>query len=165
MKVFCHIEAPHVHVAAPYEKTHFRVYDDRYYFVGDPTPYGWEGPRHRYHGHHPIQVEVIVGHPGIEYCYLDGPHAHFFAPAPGARFEVRSGTYWYAGRLPKRYRRERTVYVPTFTAEVHVAHPRPHLPVIIAPAPHLPHLRPHVVVEHRHERGRKRGHKKHRVRY
>ncbi len=144
---FCPIQGPHVHGRPPYRRVLFREYDRQYYFVGDPVAYGWEGDRYVYEGHHPIHVEAIIGHPAIEFCYLDGPHYHAFSPAPQERFVVKGGVYWYVGRMPGRYRRERETYAPinTVVAEVHYARPV----VTVAPPAGYVNLRvstPHVQV-------------------
>ena len=77
----------------------------RYYFVGDPTPFGYDGPRYSFYGPHPIaDVNVTFGAP--TYCYLKGPHYHWYAPPPTAQFEMRGGAYWYVG-----------AYEPVFYAE------------------------------------------------
>jgi len=102
----CHIEGPHVHVYAPADaKVQYRVHDDAYFFVGDPVAYGWDGPKHTYYGHHPVQVDVVLddGDPQVEYCYLDGPHYHYYAPPPSLKFEMRAGAAWYVGDMPAAY--------------------------------------------------------------
>jgi hypothetical protein len=99
---FCYIEVPHVHVYEPVRAdVLYRVHDDHYYFVGDPVPYGYDGPKVTYYGHHPVEIEFVVGADphdhGAEYCYLDGPHHHYFTPGPTAKFEVKGDVYWYVG--------------------------------------------------------------------
>ncbi|RKH11489.1 hypothetical protein D7Y13_29505 [Corallococcus praedator] len=105
----CHIETMHVHTAAPlYGETLYRTRDDVHVFIGDPTPFGYEGPRHAYYGHHPvvlnvyIQVDVDV----VEYCYHDGPHYHAYAPPPRQEFVDREDVHYYAGDYPDEYRRD-----------------------------------------------------------
>src|SRR5690242_12209401 len=51
---FCYIDVPHVHAFAPAEPRVYRVHDDEYYFVGDPTPYGYEGDHYAFYGPHPV---------------------------------------------------------------------------------------------------------------
>ena len=76
----CHIEGPHVHIFAA-NKLEYRLHDDDYVFVGDPVAYGWDGPKYAYKGNHPVHVEAVVGGPpDVEYCYLNGPHYHYFEP-------------------------------------------------------------------------------------
>jgi hypothetical protein len=104
----CHIEAPHVHIyEAPSAKLQFREFDGSQFFVGDPVAYGWDGPRVNYMGHHPIQVDVVVSssQPDQEFCFLDGPHFHSFAPAPvlSADFQMEADAYFYIGTPPPTY--------------------------------------------------------------
>jgi hypothetical protein len=104
----CHIEMPHVHVYMPTDvKVQYRVVDDGYYFVGDPVAYGWDGPKYVYEGHHPVAVGELVydhrDHDDVEYCYLDGPHHHYYEPAASLEFEVKGDAYWYVGDLPAPY--------------------------------------------------------------
>lgn len=100
----CYIEGPHVHVFAA-NKLEYRDHRGQNYFVGDPVAYGYDGPRHTYRGHHPVQVDVVVGDDDhdTEYCYLDGAHYHSFAPPPGPEFEVTGGVNFYVGEPPPAY--------------------------------------------------------------
>ena len=111
----CHIGAPHVHVYAPIDvKVQFRDHDGWNYFVGDPVAYGWDGPKTSYYGHHPVPVDVIVAddHPDTEYCYLEGPHFHAWAPPAELKLELRAGAYWYVGDFPPAYAAGRATYDP-----------------------------------------------------
>src|SRR5262245_9087591 len=59
---FCHIEVVHVHAYAPSDARLYRVVDGEYYFVGDPVPFGYDGPKHSYYGAHPVvEAEVHFG--------------------------------------------------------------------------------------------------------
>jgi len=113
---FCYIELTHVHVYEPVKaEVLFRVHDDAYHFVGDPVPYGYDGPKHAYVGPHPVAVDVVLAEDDldgdeVEYCYLEGPHYHYFVPAPSSRFSVKGGVYWYVGDLPPAYGRDRPRY-------------------------------------------------------
>lgn len=100
----CHIEGPHVHMYRA-DKLQYREHDGEYVFVGDPVAYGWDGPHYPYKGHHPIDVQVVVGDdvPDVEWCYLDGPHYHAFAPHDGTDFVVAGRAYFYVGKPPKAY--------------------------------------------------------------
>jgi hypothetical protein len=99
----CYIEGPHVHLYAA-DKLQYREHDGHNVFVGDPVAYGYEGPRYTYKGHHPVHVHAVVGsdEPDVEYCYLDGPHYHAFAPPEGA-LTLEGGVYFYTGAPPKAY--------------------------------------------------------------
>jgi hypothetical protein len=106
----CYIEAPHVHIYAA-NKLEYRDHGDDHVFVGDPVAYGWDGPKHAYKGHHPIHVEAVVGgDPDVEYCYIDGPHYHYFEPE-GPDFKVVGDAAFYVGEPPKVYVDARPAYV------------------------------------------------------
>lgn len=108
----CHIEFPHVHTY-PANKLEYRVVADNHVFVGDPVAYGWDGPKHAYKGHHPVQVNVIanIGDPYTHYCYLDGPHYHTFEPTILPEYEVVGDAYFYVGTPSPVYLEARPAYV------------------------------------------------------
>ncbi|HEY0483831.1 MAG TPA: hypothetical protein VGD37_40205 [Kofleriaceae bacterium] len=100
----CYIEGPHVHIYDA-DRIQYRDHRGANYFVGDPVAYGYDGPRYAYKGHHPIHVNVVVGDedPDDEYCYLSGPHFHYFAPPDGPEFKLAGGAYFYVGEPPRAY--------------------------------------------------------------
>ena len=109
---FCYIEVPHVHIYEPDDaELLYRQHDEHHHFVGDPVAYGFDGPKHTYYGHHPIQLDVSVHvdvhTPVVEYCYLDGPHFHHHPPPVDINFELKGGAYWYIGKYPRPYLRKR----------------------------------------------------------
>lgn len=108
----CHIEAAHVHIYQP-NKVEYRVHNDNNVFVGDPVAYGWDGPKHAYKGHHPVQVNVVagVGEPYTHYCYLDGPHYHHWDAPEGPDFKVVGDAYFYVGTPAPLYVEARPTYV------------------------------------------------------
>ncbi len=136
----CHIEAPHVHMYAPADvKVQYRVHDDDgYYFVGDPVAYGWEGPRYSYYGHHPVDIDVVLGDRDddhdVEYCYLDGGHYHHYQPAPELKFEVRADAYLYVGDVPDSYVSARAELDPIDVVYEPIVYERP-VVVIEEPPP------------------------------
>lgn len=111
---FCEIEGPHVHVFAP-TKLEYRVHGKDNFFVGDPVAYGYAGPRFAYKGHHPIHVHAVVSddEDDVEYCYIDGPHFHAFAPAPEVKadFQFVGDTYFFVGEPPPVYVEQRPAMV------------------------------------------------------
>jgi len=116
----CYIEGPHVHVFDA-DKVQYRDHRGASYFVGDPVAYGYDGERYAYKGHHPIHVNVVIGDddPDDEYCYINGPHYHYFAPPEGPEFRVVGDTYFYVAEPPRAYvdarpamMRINTVYQP-----------------------------------------------------
>src|SRR5262245_25696445 len=72
---FCYIEVPHIHVYTPAKSdVLYREHDGGHFFVDDPVPYGYEGPKHAYYGAHPIPVDVVLDEreldgDEVEYCY------------------------------------------------------------------------------------------------
>ncbi len=113
---YCHIGVAHVHVFAPARNdVRYRVHGGAYLFVGDPVAHGYDGPHTTYVGPHPIDVDVaVVGlapDSDVEYCYLEGPHYHAWAPEGDASFVVSADAQWYVGTLPPRYREDRRRYV------------------------------------------------------
>jgi hypothetical protein len=107
----CHIEATHVHTAAPIQAdVLYRTHDGAYIFIGDPTPFGYEGPRHSYYGHHPVVLNVLINIDVdvdvVEYCYHDGPHFHAYEPPPRQEFVEKEEVHYYAGEYPEEYKRE-----------------------------------------------------------
>ena len=113
---FCQIDFPHVHVYdPPNANVMYRNHNDGYAFVGDPVPYGYDGPKYAYYGPHPVTTEDGVE----EYDYLEGPHYHAYAPVVQADYKLKGGVYFYGGHFPQvyydarpRYTRINAVYRP-----------------------------------------------------
>jgi hypothetical protein len=101
---FCYIEAPHLHAYPPDHAALYQQVGDEYVFTGDPTPFGYEGDRHPFYGHHP--VVTIAGEP--VYCFLDGPHSHAFAPPEGPDYRINGGVAFYVGPFDPTYARLRS---------------------------------------------------------
>jgi len=124
----CYIEGPHVHVFAA-NKLEYRDHRNHNYFVGDPVAYGYDGPRHAYKGHHPIHVHAVVGddQEDVEFCYLDGPHFHGFAPPPAieADFEVAGDAYFYVAEPPPAYIEARPAMIKVNATYAPITYARP----------------------------------------
>src|SRR5437762_1145151 len=106
---FCYLAGPHAHPydPAPAVAPLFRKQGGYDYFVGDPYYFGYTRPALPYDGHHPIHVAFGGG-----WCYLDGPHYHFFHPH---RDDVRlytifGGRYYYVGPVAPEYHQQRAIY-------------------------------------------------------
>ncbi|ACY14430.1 hypothetical protein [Haliangium ochraceum] len=163
---FCYIEVPHVHVYTPANpEVLYRSHNGQHHFVGDPVAFGYDGEKHSYYGHHPVQVDPSVhidvrADPVTEYCYLNGPHFHGYAPPVNVNFELKGGAYWYIGKYPrpyhkrkKRYARINVIYEPIVYVrpEVVVEAPAGYLgPVVDVHVDHVDHVPP----GHAHGRGR-----------
>jgi hypothetical protein len=107
----CNIEGPHVHIYAA-NKLEYRDHRGDNYFVGDPVAYKYDGPKYAYKGPHPIQVEAVVGgDPDVEYCYLEGPHFHYFKPVEGPDWKLQGDAYFYVGEPPHAFIEARPAFV------------------------------------------------------
>lgn len=124
----CEIEGPHVHSYRPHKPVLYLKVHGRYTFVGDPTEFGGGGPKYAYHSHHPVfwidgraRAPERIEH----YCYISGPHHHWYAPPPEMAFELKGGVHWYVGDHPKwykqRYRRHRDL--DRYYAQVEIVRP------------------------------------------
>jgi hypothetical protein len=130
----CFIEGPHVHSYAA-DKLQYRDHHGANFFVGDPVAYGYDGPKYAYKGAHPIQVDVVVedDDEDVEYCYLDGPHYHAFAPPEDAEFQLEGGAYFYVGTPPKAFADARPAMVKINAVYKPLAYERPVI-TVAAPA-------------------------------
>ena len=97
---YCYIEAPHLHVYGPERPSLYQQVGDDYVFTGDPTPFGYEGERHPFYGHHPVTVEG-AGEP--VYCVIDGPHFHAYAAPTTPDYRVKDGVAFYVAPIPPAF--------------------------------------------------------------
>jgi hypothetical protein len=110
---FCLIEAPHLHIYPPDHPNLYQKVGDQMVFTADPTPFGYEGEKHAFYGHHPV---VTVGGETVM-CYLDGPHYHPF-PAPDVPdYEIKKGVAFYVGAFPPSYEKMRPARARAINAE------------------------------------------------
>jgi|SRR5579871_6326262 len=98
---YCYIEAPHVHLYAPDRPALYHEEGDEFVFTGDPTPFGYDGPKFTYYGNHPV-----AGAPGV-YCYIDGPHYHPYEPPAEPDYRIEKGVAFYVGPFNGAYIKER----------------------------------------------------------
>ena len=110
---YCLIDAPHLHIYAPDHPELYQRVGDRFVFTADPTPFGYEGEKHPFYGHHP--VTSLDGEP--VFCYLDGPHYHPFAAPAGPQFETKSGVAFYVGAYPPQYAKMKVARARAINAE------------------------------------------------
>lgn len=130
---FCYIDVPHVHDYPPPDARLYRVVGGQYYFVGDPAPFEYEGRQYPYYGPHPIaDAGVELG--GPVYCYLRGPHYHWYMPPAEAHFELRGGAYWYVGTYDPVYYDERPRFAVINDAYAPFPYARPVVDVTVVPA-------------------------------
>ncbi len=129
---FCDIDVPHFHDYPPSDPRLYRQVDGQYYFVGDPTPFDYDGPKYSFYGPHPIaDASVQLGGPA--YCYIRGPHSHWYAPPPQAQFEMRGGAYWYVGAYDPVYYSDQPRFVVINDVYAPLIFARPEIDVRVAP--------------------------------
>jgi hypothetical protein len=80
---------PHVHNYAPFDLRLFSYRDGCYYFVGDPRDFGYTGQLYSYYGAHPIADGYGGG-----WCFMVGPHTHWWRPWSPNFTVVGSWYYW-----------------------------------------------------------------------
>jgi hypothetical protein len=122
----CYIEGPHIHVFDA-DRIQYRDHRGANYFVGDPVAYGYDGQRYAYKGHHPIHVAAVIGDddPGDVYCYINGPHYHYFAPPEGPDFKLVGGAYFYVADPPRAYVEARPAMIKINTVYQPLVYERP----------------------------------------
>ncbi|HEY6475336.1 MAG TPA: hypothetical protein VI456_02075 [Polyangia bacterium] len=129
---FCEIDVPHFHDYPPSDPRLYRQVDGQNYFVGDPTPFGYEGPRYSFYGPHPIaDASVHFGAP--TYCYINGPHSHWYAPSADAHFEMKGGAYWYVGAYDPVFYADQPRFVVINDVYTPLVYARPVVDIAIAP--------------------------------
>jgi hypothetical protein len=79
----------HVHGYPPFDLRLFSFQNGCYYFVGDPTDFGYVGETYSYYGAHPI----LAGYGG-GWCFMIGPHRHFWHPWSPMFVTVGPWFYW-----------------------------------------------------------------------
>ena len=79
----------HMHAYPPLDLRLFELRDGCYYFVGDPSDFGYAGPTFSYYGAHPI-LDIYGG----GWCFMIGPHTHLWRPWSPNFALVGSWYYW-----------------------------------------------------------------------
>jgi hypothetical protein len=80
---------PHVHDYAPFDLRLFAYHNGCYYFIGDPRDFGYTGQSYNYYGAHPIADEYGGG-----WCFMVGPHYHWWRPWSPSFTVVGPWYYW-----------------------------------------------------------------------
>ncbi len=80
---------PHTRPYPPIDLRLFAFKDGCYYFIGDPLDFGYAGQTYAYYGAHPI----LDAHGG-GWCFMIGPHTHFWRPWSPHFVTVGSWYYW-----------------------------------------------------------------------
>lgn len=114
---YCYIDVPHVHPYGPDHPALYQRVGEDYLFVGDPVPFGYEGPKTVYYGHHPVIVAGEVAPPRPVYCSLRGPHYHDYPPPQAPGYQVQNNVVFYVGPLDPEYARVRPQLEQALDAE------------------------------------------------
>ncbi len=102
---FCEDEEVHPHEYAPVDLDYYQVVDGVYYYIGDaPEDVFEEEEIVWYEDHHPVPVFWGGG-----FCYIIGPHTHWWRPHAHVHYHVSGGHYHYRGPWGKRYRPSRRI--------------------------------------------------------
>ena len=97
---YCYIEAPHLHLYGPDHPNLYQQVDGQFVFAADPTPFGYDGEKHPFYGHHPIVVE---GATEPVYCLIEGPHFHPYAAPSTPEYTQKNGVAFYVAPIPEVY--------------------------------------------------------------
>ena len=81
-------DGQHTHFYPPFDLRLFTLRNGCYYFVGDPTDFGYRGSVYSYYGAHPV-----LDHWGGGWCFMIGGHSHFWRP--WSSHFVSFGPWWY----------------------------------------------------------------------
>jgi hypothetical protein len=135
---YCYLEVPHLHIYAPDHPALYQQVGDQYVFTGDPVPFGYDGDRFQYYGHHPV--------PGVDgvYCYIDGPHFHPYRFPETPEYKVQDNVAFYVAPLPEPYLRMKPQR-ERFVNEEYRPYERMRPQVVVQPPPEW-HGTPYVAV-------------------
>ena len=105
---YCYIDTPHTHDYAPDHPVLYQEAGDGYVFTGDPVPFGYDGDKTVYYGHHPVPTSVELG-PGGQpvFCFIKGPHYHGYRPPEPDGYKTRDNVVFYVGPVPPEVARMR----------------------------------------------------------
>ncbi len=101
---YCYIDVPHSHNYAPDRPNLYQQVGDSYVFTGDPVPFGYEGQKSVFYGHHPVPApaatEVVPVAAAPTFCFLKGPHYHDYPQPSGPGYKVKDDVVFYVGPIP-----------------------------------------------------------------
>jgi hypothetical protein len=83
-------QGTHLHRHPPFDLRLFVLRNGCYYFIGDPTDFGYRGNTYRYYGAHPV-LDLYGG----GWCFLIGGHAHWWRPWSPYFTVAGPWYYWY----------------------------------------------------------------------
>jgi hypothetical protein len=83
-------QGTHLHPYPPFDLRLFVLRDNCYYFIGDPTDFGYRGQTYSYYGAHPVH-----DHYGGGWCFLIAGHRHWWRPWSPYFTVAGPWYYWY----------------------------------------------------------------------
>jgi hypothetical protein len=83
-------EGAHLHPYPPFDLRLFTLRDNCYYFIGDPSDFGYRGQTYNYYGAHPVLDDYGGG-----WCFLIGGHHHWWRPWSPYFTVAGPWYYWY----------------------------------------------------------------------
>ena len=109
---YCYIDVPHVHDYMPDKPTLYQPVGESYVFTGDPVPFGYEGNKTVFYGHHPVPLQAEAGQPIASphpptFCFMKGPHYHEYPVPEGPGFKAQNDVNFYIGPVPPEAARVR----------------------------------------------------------
>lgn len=93
---FCYLDTPHSHDYAPDRPSLYQEANGEYVFTGDPVPFGYQGDKTVFYGHHPVPSES----PQPVFCFFKGPHYHDYRPPEAPGYKVKDNVVFYVGPMP-----------------------------------------------------------------
>lgn len=100
---YCFIEVPHVHDYLPDRPALYQQAGDSYTFTGDPVPFGYEGEKTVFYGHHPVPPPAesdLEAPPAPTFCFMKGPHYHDYPQPEGPGYKTKDNVVFYVGPIP-----------------------------------------------------------------
>lgn len=109
---YCYIDVPHSHDYGPDRPALYQQVGDNYVFTGDPTPFGYDGQKTVFYGHHPVPVApspdpVVPVAASPTFCFIKGPHNHDYPQPAGPGYKTQNDVVFYVGPIPPEVARLR----------------------------------------------------------
>lgn len=107
---YCYIDVPHTHDYMPDRPALYQQVGESYVFTGDPVPFGYQGEKTVFYGHHPVPISVepaVAAGPAPTFCFMKGPHYHEYQQPEGPGYKLQSNVVFYVGPVPPEVARTR----------------------------------------------------------
>lgn len=101
---YCYIDVPHSHNYLPDRPNLYQQVGDGYVFTGDPVPFGYEGQKTVFYGHHPVPAPVAAEPVAVAanptFCFMKGPHYHDYPQPQAPGYKTKDDVVFYVGPIP-----------------------------------------------------------------